>query len=253
MPSPFPGMNPYLEREGLWHEVHQRLATVVSDLLIPQARPKYIVRMEINVYLHELSGEERRAAGRPDVFIARPVLSPQTGSAALQAPAYGAVHMAVDEERVSYIEIRDRDKFEVISVIELLSPSNKVRGADRELYLGKRWRYLMSTANFVEIDLLRGGERMPIDGLPPCDYCVMVSRTAERPRVGIWPIGLRDRLPVVPIPLRGDDPDLKLDLQEALHRVYDAARYEDYIYSNEPEPPLSIEGSTWAKSLIELR
>ena len=91
---------------------------------------------------------------------------------------------------------------------------------------------------------------MPIEGLPPCDYCVMVSHTSERPRVGIWPIGLRDRLPVIPIPLRGDDPDLKLDLQEALHRVYDAAGYEDYIYLNEPKPPLAAEDNAWARSLI---
>ena len=102
----------------------------------------------------------------------------------------------------------------------------------------------------VELDLLRGGPRLPVDGLATCDYCVLVSRSEERPKVGLWPIGLRDRLPVIPIPLRVPDPDVRLDLQVALHRVYDAAKYAKRIYRGTPQPPLSPEDQAWAREIL---
>src|SRR5690606_15154439 len=118
---------------------------------------------------------------------------------------------------------------EVITVIELLSPSNKNSGADRGQYLGKRERVLESPSHLVEIDLLRGS-RLPIKGLPDCDYYVMVSRAEMRPKVELWPFRLRDPLPKIPIPLRAPDPDAILDLKAVLDRVYDGAGYEDYVY-----------------------
>ncbi len=136
------------------------------------------------------------------------------------------------------MEIRDRRRRQLIAVIELLSPSNKNLGDDRNKYLGKREQILASTAHLVEIDLLRGGPRLPLEDMPVCDYCVLVARHEERPRVGIWPIGLRAPLPVIPVPLAGGDPDAKLDLQAALHEVYDRARYGSYIYQDTPMPPL---------------
>jgi hypothetical protein len=120
---------------------------------------------------------------------------------------------------------------------------------DREQYLMKRKEILAGQAHFVEIDLLRLGGRMPVEGMPECDYCVMVSRYELRPRVGLWPIRLRDRLPVIPVPLNLPDPDARVDLQQLLHTVYDSARYENYIYDGAPEPPLAGEDAAWVEAV----
>src|SRR5262249_11882003 len=159
----------------------------------------------------------------------------------------------VDVERSSLLEIRDRRNRQLITVIEVLSPSNKRPGPDREQYVAKREQVLHSSTHFVEIDLLRGYERMPMEPLPECDYCVMVSRVEHRLRAGLWPIRLRERLPAIPIPLRSQDKDLRLDLQEVLHRVYDAAGYENYIYDSTPEPALNPEDEAWARQFLPAR
>jgi hypothetical protein len=165
------------------------------------------------------------------------------------APAHGLIPLNVDEVRESFIEIRDRESRELVTVIELLSPTNKSHAADREQYIGKRKALLAHHPHLVEIDLLRGGERMPVEGMPACDYVVMVSRSYERPRVDLWPVALRDPLPTIPIPLRRDDRDATLDLQRLLHEQFDAAGYEDYIYRTSPQPPLSKSDAAWAESL----
>ncbi len=163
------------------------------------------------------------------------------------------IPVAIDTERQSYLEIRDRHSREVVTIIELLSPSNKNAGPDREQYLVKRQRVWTSWINLVEIDLLRGGPRLPMQNLPPCDYYALVSRYADRPDAGIWPLHLREPLPLIPIPLRAPHADAQLDLQQLLHRLYDAAGYEDYLYTGEPEPPLTAEDAAWARSLLPPR
>jgi hypothetical protein len=105
--------------------------------------------------------------------------------------------------------------------------------------------------NLVEIDLLRGGPRLPLEDLPPCDYYALVARPEDHPRVAVWPLGARDPLPIIPIPLRPADGDAKLDLQAVLHRVYDAAGYRHYIYDGAPNPRLSKEDSAWAGQLAQ--
>ena len=248
MPSPFPGMNPYLEQEDVWHDFHERFMPAAAEMLLPQLRPKYIVRLDEHAYIHELPAEQRRLIGRPDAAIAALQHMPGTAIATrkVEAPVYGSVLRAVDVERQSVIEIRDRASRQIVTVIELLSPSNKRPGADREQYLAKRYEFLNGPANFVEMDLLRGGPRLPVEGLPSCDYYALVSRPDERPRAGLWPIQLRQPLPEIPIPLRDADPDATLSLQAVLQRVYDAAGYEDYIYSGAPDPPLAPQHAAWA-------
>lgn len=253
MPSPFPGMNPYLEQDDVWHNFHEQFCVACQDLLVPQVRPTYIVKLDDHVYIHELPAGERRLLGRADVSLASamPSLGKSESSAAIaNAPAYGRIQPAIDIERESYIEIRDRKSRELITVIELLSPSNKKSGPDREQYLAKRRQVLASPVHLVEIDLLRGGLQMPLEDLPRCDYCAVVSRVDERPRVGIWPIGLRESLPVVPVPLRAPDPDAALDLRRIVDRIYDAAGYEDYLYSGSPQPPLRPEDAEWSKRFV---
>lgn len=250
MPSPFPGMNPFFELPSVWHDFRQRFMTAAADVIGSQVLPRYFVRIDEHVYVHELDEGPRRLRGRGDVLVS--TLSPgQGGTAAttLEAPAE-VQSVPFDVESEPFLEIRDRNRRELVTVVELLSPSNKYAGPDREQYLAKCRQVLRSNAHLVEIDLLRGGPRMPWQGMPACDYCVVVSRAEQRPRAGIWPVGLRERLPEVPIPLRGGDADARLDLQALLHRVYDAAGYGYYMYEEQPEPALREEDAAWARALI---
>lgn len=246
-------MNPYLEQSDIWHMFHEQLIVHGTETLARLLAPRYRVSFDTNVYLHELSAQERGLFGRPDVGISSGMRTPALGAAAdtaANAPAYGFATLAIDELRESFIEIRDRSGRELVTAIEILSPSNKFAGADREQYLAKRRKYFRSSSHFIEIDLLRGGSRMPLNGLPQCDYCVIVRRANEHPRVGIWPIMLRDRLPIIPIPLRTPDPDCSLDLQELLHHVYDAGAYQYTIYDAPPEPPLNADDQKWAVDIL---
>jgi hypothetical protein len=109
---------------------------------------------------------------------------------------------------------------------------------------------LQSGAHLVEIDLLRGWTRLPPDVLSECDYYVIVSRAEQRPAAQMWPLRLQDRLPEIPIPLHNPDHDAKLDLQQVLNRLYDAAGYEYYIYDTAPHPSLDARQMAWAQQFI---
>jgi hypothetical protein len=247
-------MNPYLEQVDTWHDFHHNLITAIRFAITPQISPKYLAKVDENVYVHELAAEERRLLGRPDVAVLESDRGGHvvTAVAHRSAPAYGQVLPATDAIREPFIEIRDREGRDLVTVIEVLSPTNKSRsrGSDRDQYIAKRQAILNSPAHLVEIDLLRGWPRMPIKDAPTCDYLVMVSRSEERPDVGLWPIKMRDRLPEIPIPLRNGDPDALLDLQAVLNNVYDAAGYHYYIYGGSPEPPLDSDHAAWAKQVI---
>jgi hypothetical protein len=165
----------------------------------------------------------------------------------LEAPA--RIHLPwPDVEYQAYLEVRDRSSRELVTVLELLSPTNK--GRHRDQYLRKRDQVLVSTAHLVEIDLLRGGDPMPSPDRPGCDYSVTVSRAERRPEADFWPVRLRERLPVIPVPLRAPDRDATLDLQELLHRVYDAGRYAHYVYESQPQPPLRPDEEAWARGFL---
>ncbi len=252
MPSPFPGMDPYLEHPGVWHGFHgQALAAIVVQL-VPQVTPAYIVLMEEQLYIHEQSAEARGSLGRADVAIAPgswPGSLNPSASAVLRAPVQ-VLLPAVDVERQRSIEIRDRRHRRLITVIELLSPSNKRPGSDCEQYLAKRAEILTSPANLVEIDLLRCPAPLPTDSpRPACTYSVLVSRSENRPRADFWPILLRDRLPMIPVPLHAAQPGAALDLQAMLTRVYDEGGFAFSIFDEEPDPPLNEEDAAWAREL----
>src|SRR5262249_30145675 len=155
MPSPFPGMNPYLEQETVWHDFHESFMPQVRRILTAQVRPNYIVKIDEHVYIHELPADERHLVGRGDVTLARgqDTTGSQATGATLVAPAQVRLP-AVDVERLSYVEIRDREDNQLITVVELLSPSNKLTGPDRDQYLTKRGQLLSSPVHFVECDLL---------------------------------------------------------------------------------------------------
>lgn len=238
MPSPFPGMNPFIEQAAVWEDFHHSLMTEIRKSLISQVRPNFLVKLEQYVFIREPDSEERgKRIGKPDVSI---FASGQEAPAALTVQATSTIEPLIaripqiEVEKHTYIEIRDRQNHDLVTMLEVLSPSNKRYGPDREQYLMKRSVLMVSPVSIVEIDLLRDGPRMPIEDAPECDYLAMVSRPAMRPNVELWPIQLEQPLPIIPIPLRGEFPDARLDLQAMLHYVYDSAGYEDYIYDSPP-------------------
>jgi hypothetical protein len=253
MPSPFPGMNPYIEQPAAWQDFHARFMPLAAEVIGAQVAPRYFVKIEEHVFIHELSADERRPFGRPDASIVpgNHGAAPASGCTAVAGPATVFLPAAVDEVPQRYLEVRDRQSREVITVLELLSPSNKDPGENRDQYWNKT-RLLLSRTNaaLVEIDLLRGGPRLPWVEMPVCDYYALVSRPAERPRVQFWPVTIRERLPEIPIPLRPGEPEPKLDLQSLVHRIYDTGHYELFIYDSDPEPPLSAADAVWAAQLL---
>jgi hypothetical protein len=251
MPSPFPGMDPFLEQDRVWHDFHERAIPAIAELVGAQVDPPYIVKIDEHVFVHETPPGQSTFVGRGDVTVARSPVGESRGGTAMVMEAPARVRLpAVDVERISFVEVRDRDSWQLVTVIELLSPANKRPGADRAQFLAKRGELLASDVHFVELDLLRGGPRLPIEGLPDCDYYALVSRAADRPEADLWPLELRDRLPTIPVPLRMPDPDARLDLSVVLQRVHDAARYGSYIYKGPPQPPLEPADQVWARQVL---
>ena len=162
MPSPFPGMDPYLEQETLWHDFHEKFLPAAAAYLSAQILPRYIVLIDENVYLHNLSTETRHGVGRPDLAVARgwKLDATETGAAVLEAPT-SVVLPELDIERESFLEVRDRQSRELVTVVELLSPTNKRPGDHRGQYLNKPSGLLRSPVHLVEVDLLRCGPPLP--------------------------------------------------------------------------------------------
>ena len=253
MPSPFPGMNPYLEQSELWQDFHLEFLPAMRRYLVAQVGPNYIIKLEEHLYIHDLPPEPRIRIERSNVSVGRP----ESEQSELAGIFTGVVEAQArvetpeqDVERVPFLEIRDRIGRELVTVVEFLSPSNKRAGDDRQQYQSKRREILRSRAHLVEIDLLRGGAAMPVKNRPDCDYSVLVSRVQDRPYADFWAIGLHDRLPLIPIPLRAADGDVQVDIQELLHQVYDSTGYEHYIYNGLPDPPLAPRDSEWALEYI---
>jgi hypothetical protein len=251
MPSPFPGMNPYIEKAELWRDFHNSFLFALRAAIVPQVVPRYFVRIEQNVYVDDPRD------GLTRLRIADVDLGRQPGSrprpAARAATATPPKRLRVprlSKREVGYLSIRTPVGNRVLTVIKLLSPSNKDGSADQVSYLVKRRELLASNSSFIELDFLRGGKRMPVIGLGACDYYTLVSRPADRPTVDVCRMKLRDRLPVIPIPLDRAEREPTVDLQDVLNRVYDAAGYEYSIYDEPPEPPLSSADAAWARKLI---
>jgi hypothetical protein len=230
MPSAFPGMNPTFEQPTVWSDFHAEFLLALRRQLVPRIAPHYIVQLDEHIDIHDLPLEPRRLTGRADLAVARQEHAP-AGTAALGLlEASAEVELpAQDIDRVGYLEVRDREGRELVTVIELLSPSNKRPGDDREQYLAKRRRILRSPEYLVEMDLLRSGPPLPAEGRPAFNYSVLVRRARRRPTAAFWPIRLRDPFPKVPIPLRPPDEGAAIDLQDVLHHAHDGPGYEHYI------------------------
>jgi len=253
MPSPFPGMDPYLEG-SLWMTVHTQLSAEIARQLAPKLRPRYLA-MTTERFVLEMPDSVAIATTSlyPDVGVTptlRRAPPGNMGTAIAPPPLQLATAMPTPVPHVT-VEIRDTANRRLVTAIEVLSPTNK-RGEGREEYLAKRGRLLLSTAHLLEIDLLRVGQRVPMQQpLPPASYFVFVSRADSRPLIGVWPIALNEPLPSVPVPLLPADPDVPLDLQLALTTVYDLLGYDLAVdYSRPTEVPLPAEEVTWAEERL---
>jgi hypothetical protein len=242
-------MNPYLEREVAWSDFHVEFCKAIKKALVPQLQPNFYVKFNEHLYVHEVEENGRRLVGISDVSVTRKSKdgNGQAGVGLLTAPLNVRIAGVLVEERQPFLEIFDREDNTLVTVIELLSPTNKKVGKDRNQFLDKRLQILNSAVHYVEIDLLRGGPRLPIEDMPDCDYYVLVSRAELRPQMGLWPLTVREPLPVIPIPLHEPKPDARIALQDLLHQVYDEAGYSNYVYSGPPKPALRAEDAVWAK------
>jgi hypothetical protein len=228
-------------------------------LLVAKLRPRYEVDVERRVYLERRNLEETARTFVADVAIAgsegKTPMEGLTGIAIATEAAIETNECVLpwpEEHREAYLVIRHPHASEVITVIELLSPTNKLRRANgRDLYLEKRMELLQTRTHLVELDLLRGGERMPFSNPPDGDYFALISIAKRRPVAVVYGWPLAHRLPVIPIPLAKGDPDVDLDLQEVFNVVYDRAGY-DYIldYDVDVSPTFSESEKTWATKLL---
>ncbi len=270
MPSPFPGMDPYLEAPDLWSDFHDALAAELrAELNVRLPEPYYArlqMRPELGVVLE--AGIPHRIV--PDVVVVRPPATPPTVSVAVVEQARTVLSEPVrltvrtDPLQHRFVEIRDASRgHKLVTLIEIASPSNKRPGPDRRAYEEKQREVLDSDANLIELDLLRGGQRLlPYPDLQvvveslACDYLVLINRAATRLGTTmdyeLYPVRLREPLPCIPVPLREPDPDLPLDLQIVVNRAYDSGPYRRAVdYHQVPEPPLPEPDAAWANALLQ--
>ena len=263
MPSPFPGMDPYLENPPLWPGVHQGLITYMCgelNALLPShyvadiGERLYVVQAERGIY--------------PDVVVLEhPSAQTSTEQSARRIAVAASdppwvLTVKPEEIREVYIEILSvADQSRVVTVIEILSPSNKIAGSEgRQLYLTKQREILSSQTHLIEIDLLRKGEHTvaaPREMLlkrGKWNYLVCLHRSGQKGRYEVWAITLQQRLPRIHIPLQDGDPDVVLDLQAVFNRCYDEGAYTRRLnYRSELPIPLKGNDAQWADALLRER
>ena len=246
MPSPFPGMDPFMESQK-WIGFHSGFVAAIAEAVTSRVRPRYVVDVEADVY---------RADGVLIPFVspngnAQPDdrwLEPHDGGSMTGVTRCVLTLPMTEPIEIPYLVIRRRDNEETVTVIELLSPTNKSSRDGRVEYLAKRNLLLRSRAHLVEIDLLRGGERLPtVEPHPAGDYFTIVSRVERRPRADVYAWTLDHPLPRIPIPLTDGDPDVTLDLQAVFTTTYDRAGYDYALHYERPvDPTLETNQLQWA-------
>ena len=252
MPSPFPGMDPYLEHPARWSGVHARLVAVIGELLTQQAAPRFFVDSEDAVYVLGLD-DPGRPLIRPDLA----VIEADRGTAPARQRGRIATPTLLDlraslELRIPYLTIIDTADRQVVSIIEVLSPINKASGsAGQREFVRKREQVFNSSTHWLEIDLLRAGSRPP--AIPPRgDYDAALHRGGAADRLEAWFVSLREPLPTIAVPLRPPFEDLILDLQQAVETLYDRYRYDTAIEYDgpPPSPPLPDADARWLRERI---
>ena len=217
MPSPFPGMDPYLEHDGRWSDLRQRLIVYISESLRPQLTPKYIAQIDVRI--------EHRPQGKGE------------------------------ERRIPYLRIVNLPSGDAVTMIEVLGPANE-QGSGRDRYFQLQDKLLNLPVNLVELDLLSGqtatfARLFDINAPHDWRYIISTSRPQRRTSVEVYAIPLRDRLPRCKIPLLPEDDDAVLDLPAILARCYEVGGYDLLLdYSKPPPVSLSKPEEEWMEALL---
>ena len=256
MKSPFPGMDPYLERH--WGDVHSSLVIYARDQMQAGLPQDLFARVEERVYVENDGVRERSVL--PDV---RVVERPNGGGTAVAVEGGIAVAepyvLHIDDEPVTetFIEIREAGSGDrIITVIEFLSPTNKTPGEGQRLYRKKQNELLAAEVSLVEIDLVRAGKSVfsiaphEIPAHIRAPYHVVVRRCWDWTKAEIYPLPLRERLPAFRIPLRQADRDITLNLQALIDQSYTNGRYNSIDYQVVADPPLEGADAEWADALL---
>lgn len=264
MRSPFPGMDPYVQQ--FWRDMHHRLITYAHDDLQPRLPKRLRARVEERVFVESEGGQYRPIS--TDVYVIeypkpRPAATAPDGGVALELAVEEPLLIHLRDEPVSqgYLEIIDAASGKrVVTVIEFVSPSNKVAGDGMRLYVEKQQEVIAAGASLVEIDLTRGGQdvlAVPLWRLPPSRrtlFRACVRRGWKPDLAEVYPLPLRKRLPAIRIPLRETDKDVPLDLQALIDECYEKGGYHDDLnYRVEPVPALDPDDAAWADELLRSR
>ena len=258
MAGPFPGMDPYIECQGGWPDFHNRLIAEACNALGSQLPDNYVPRVDERIELADFNGPEQ--IYKPDVLITRndePVAARKPSKSAVYTLEPLLVDISdhdYEEIRSTWLEVRNLPSMDLVTVVEVLSPTNKT-GMGRADYLAKREELHARRINLVEIDLLLGGHRVPMkQPLRRGHYFAIVARGDKLPTAEVYSWTLRDPLPVIPIPLRSPDADVTLDLQAIVNRVYDVGRYRRTLRYDRPlhrALPLDPENRQWAEAICQ--
>lgn len=252
MPSKFPGVDPFIEGQR-WKGFHSGFINAMWDRLVAELRPRYIVDVEESVYVaHD---DDLVAVRLPDVSISDGDSdSVRTTSTAVVSSSVTVTLPVTHRIRQLHLKLIRTEDRELVTVIELLSPWNKT-GKGREQYLEKREEFLSTSVNLVELDLLRGGQRLPVrEKLPQADYYAFVCRSSHRFKAEVFYWTLKQPLPKIPIPLSPDEDECILDLQALFTTTFDRAGYDYSLNYNEDVVPSFGEAeSLWADELLHPR
>lgn len=255
--SPFPGLDPFLEAH--WGDVHHSLVQYTRDALQDGLPDDLFVRAEERVYLQD--EEFRVRSFGPDTRIVEwhrgnSAGEPERSDAGIAIAEPQILVFDEDETTEGYLEIREADGGRVITVIEFLSPANKVGGRGTQLYRQKQTEVLNSTSSLVEIDLVRAGRRVlcVAENAFPHQWrnCAQATiwRSWRRTNREIYGFPLREKLKALPIPLRSHEKPILLDLQAILDQCYAKGRYDRIDYTKPLDPPLAAEDAEWAHHLL---
>jgi hypothetical protein len=255
MPSPFPGMDPFLEDQGYWREFHTTFLTWALYALADRVPDAYEVRIEERLSLVYEPDYDTQRRVWPDIAVLRSTRpseagSPTSGTMTLEPVALTLPRHRVEEVSEVRLEIRRLSDRELVTAIELLSPSNKEAPGEL-LYSQKRLELIHQPVHLVELDLLIRGKRLEMeDELPKGHHYALVSRAERRPASDVFAWSIRDSLPTIPIPLMAPDPDIPLNLAAIFQTVYQRARYERSVNYKAPlRLPLNPEDRAWAEAI----
>lgn len=248
-------MDPYIEASGLWSDFHTKLIGEIERGLAAKLPERYFIQIGERAYvvLAGTNGKEERPS-YPDVGVGaapqRKGVAKASSDVAVAEQTGVTLRAFIDERfRENFIEIYEADpEVRLVTSIEVLSPSNKRCGTEGwEQYLRKRNALLLGSANLVEIDLLRGGQRMPmVEPWPKSAYYLLVGRVIRVPYCRVLPAYFNQPLPEIAVPLASPDPDLTLALQPMIEAVYERSRYSRRLdYSKPLMPKLTAEESAW--------